>query len=54
MKAKDVLLTIGDKQIKLGSLSNNKKCALIIQLLNERNSLKEQISSNNANTAKIG
>lgn len=57
MKAKDILLRFGENDVRLGSLSNNKKCALIIQLINERNALKEELkkySSNNTQTAKIG
>lgn len=46
MKAKDIILTLGEKKMRLGSLSNNQKCALIIQLLQERNSLKKQIEDN--------
>ena len=57
MKAKDIVLRVGEKDLKLGNISNNVKCALIIQLINERNHLKlelEKYSSNNIDSKKIG
>lgn len=57
MKAKDIILTMGEERVKIGTLSNNKKCTLIIQLINERNHLKEELkkyTSNNVDSQKIG
>ena len=57
MKIKDIILTMGGKQIRLGDLSNNKKCMLIIKLIDERNKLSEELkkySSNNIDNKKIG
>lgn len=57
MKAKDVILKVGEKDLRLGNMSNNVKCSLIIQLINERNALKKELekySSNNIDNKKIG
>ena len=39
-KAKDVLLNIKGKPKKVGSLSNNEKCSLILELMQARDILK--------------
>lgn len=57
MKTKDIILRVGEKDLRLGSMSNNVKCSLIIQLINERNHLKaelEKYTSNNIDNKKIG